>query len=241
MWGLVLVLSFCRGATTVTPEDDATFYTLTIVELRGDDPPIVIETTTTRGTQLRTADGIGQTSEAIRLNPCGPLAMHLFDQTDLIGNEICFRGAGSAQLAKFTRTQEPRTTWARATRSFAAGINGGHFTGERGSKAFFRPGERETEAGPVVQNSVRLTLAAVHKDMGGPSDLAGGGTGPSDLAGTGPSDLAKLSDLAGPSDLAKLSDLAGRSDLAKLSDLAGSGTGPSDLAGSVKPSDLAVR
>jgi len=51
--------------------------------------------------------------------------MWMFDRTNLTGNEICFVGAGEADLQYYKRGSS--WNWSGATRSFYAGYEYGYF------------------------------------------------------------------------------------------------------------------
>jgi hypothetical protein len=168
---LALAVAGCEPAPTITAEDEKTIYTITVVELRGDAPPVVQQTVVSRADELREQAGVGVVQSAISKDTsCVVQDLHLFDQTNFVGDEICFRGAGTATLANFTRTVSPPTTWDSATLSFVAGESPGHFTDHLGNKGLFNAYGSKASTGSIARNSKTVTLGEP-VDMAPPLDM----------------------------------------------------------------------
>lgn len=134
--------------TPISGEGDATI-TRTIVRLNADGTETVHQVqiteaqqradvaareaaTTPGATTPHAGEKVGTTSEAITTDDgCGGASMWLFDGTNLTGNEICFIGAGTANLKSYIRQvfYAPRlpTHWNLAVRSYYAGNEAGDF------------------------------------------------------------------------------------------------------------------
>jgi hypothetical protein len=197
-----LTLAGCTADPVITPADEAEVYTLTIVELNGEDPPTVTTQTVTLADQLRAAAGIGESDDAINTDAsCKHADMHLFDKKNFTGNEICFRHAGTATLANFTRTAHPPRTWDSATRSYKSGESTGNFSDLADHHRVFTTFFSEPNSDVIVADSIKLHLNKVETpDMSiPPSDLASppDAHAPSDLA-TSPSDMMSHSGDGGP-------------------------------------------
>jgi hypothetical protein len=168
---LALAIAGCEPAPAITAEDEKTIYTITVVELRGDRPPVVQRTTVSRADQLREQAGVGVIESAIsKQSSCVVQDLHMFDETNFVGDEICFRGAGTATLANYGRTIVPPTTWDSATLSFIAGESPGHFTDHVGDKGLFNADGSKASTGTIARNSATVTLGQP-VDMAPPMDM----------------------------------------------------------------------
>jgi hypothetical protein len=163
------------GAASRSETSEA--LTRTIVTFDVDGTEKVRTETITRETQLREIeeretflgeraepkpkDGVGTTSSALTLDSgCAGSSLWMFDGQNLSGNEICFTGAGWANLANYSDRMYCSGnicswgTWAKNVRSLWAGVDPGALAWCRGFSAW----ERRDVLSPDEQNSSSLSL-----------------------------------------------------------------------------------
>jgi hypothetical protein len=131
-----------NDSTSATNSSESPLHSITAVTLHGDAEPTVriqrytdaewllvqaaresaseahLPTTTTLG------EKVGTTEQAISIDSlCSNSDLRLFDQTNFIGNEICFNGPGRASLANYCRYwfSGCKGSWANEVHSFKAG------------------------------------------------------------------------------------------------------------------------
>src|SRR5262245_27338979 len=122
-------------------------FTRTIVRLEGDGREIVEVQVVTRAEQLMAQEqrarmlesereGFDPATAIVKDSGCASSSMWIFDQPNLHGNEICFTGAGDANLYNYCRISQeivPGTyvctdRWNNDVRSYWAGSDGGLFS-----------------------------------------------------------------------------------------------------------------
>jgi len=115
---------------------------------------------------------IGTAAQAISTDPgCDASDLWLFDDYNQTGsNEICFYGAGAAQLANYTSSYCYGGgcffgTWWHTVRSYWAGVSPGYFLGdpylfgEPPGYEYFGPWQRVDNAGPFAQHAFEVGLS----------------------------------------------------------------------------------
>ncbi len=115
-------------------------FTRTIVTLHDDGTETVEQRAVTLDAQLGDQDlrelrlvgeyeGLGTAADAIsRDTGCAGSAIWIFDQANLTGNEICFVGAGTVNLASYCLDSACSDQWDKNVRSYWAGVDSGLFS-----------------------------------------------------------------------------------------------------------------
>jgi hypothetical protein len=159
-------------------DDPSAVVSRTIVHLSADGTKKVTTETVTRAAQLeeiaaRTAylqgtqtggGNVGATSSALLTEDlgCAGSSLWLFDQPNLQGNEICFKGPGEGDLFDYTDVICGKgmpycaiVTWSGSVRSLWAGVDSGYFVGCAG---VFNAWQRLDTLPPLMQNGRYLTF-----------------------------------------------------------------------------------
>jgi len=127
------------GCTATSAPEEAVFQR-TVVHLDGDRPPVVSTSAVTASEQraqlaaLTQAAPSGVRQEAITSDAsCMGSSMWLHDRPNQTGNELCFFGQGTANLANFADSVIPDAgggnSWSGNVRSYWAGSSTGSFWG----------------------------------------------------------------------------------------------------------------
>jgi hypothetical protein len=141
----IAALSACSEPRDSTPGlegDPSQVFSQLVVRLNGTNPPTITRRTVTRAEQearIRAreqrlaANSRGVVQEAITQDgTCGWQSLWLFNLGNQTGEEICFTGAGTAQLNQFPindRIDLGEKNWSGAVVSYWAGAEAGGFWG----------------------------------------------------------------------------------------------------------------